>query len=109
MNCPRRRLVSLVPGMYMLICTKARYMLNLCVLTLQYHEMLTKTLSLQLWPALAEWFGIETAPPLRIPLASFMPKHEKTWKQIREKYALKDIPYDKVCTPDIGTRSFMFQ
>ena len=42
MNCPRRRLVSLVPGMYMLICTKARYLLSLCVLTLQYHEMLTR-------------------------------------------------------------------
>ncbi|CAK0785352.1 hypothetical protein CVIRNUC_008559 [Coccomyxa viridis] len=56
----------------------------------------------QLWPALAEWFGIETAPPQKIPLASFMPKHEKTWKQIREKYALKDIPYDKLAQAEFA-------
>ena len=62
-------------------------------------------LSLQVWPALAAWFGVETAPPQKTPLTSFMPKHEKTWKQIREKYTLKDIPYDKACTSDIQSNN----
>ena len=60
---------------------------------------------MQIWPALAEWFGVELAAPLKVPLTSFMPKHEKTWKQIREKYALKDIPYDKVRTSGIQSNT----
>ena len=51
---------------------------------------------LQLWPALADWFGVEVAPPLKIPLTTFMPLHEDLWNQIRQKYHLKDYPYDKV-------------
>lgn len=51
----------------------------------------------QLWPALAEWFGVKVDPLLKTPLTKFMPEHEGTWSQIREKYHLKDLPYDKVC------------
>ena len=51
---------------------------------------------MQLWPVLAEWFGVEIAPPLRMPLRKFMPEHEETWNQIRQKYSLKELPWDKV-------------
>ncbi len=54
-------------------------------------------MTLQLWPAFAEWFGVELASPLKIPLIDFLPQHEGTWQQIREKYKLKDIPFEKVC------------
>ena len=64
-----------------------------------------KVVSMQVWPALAEWFGIELAAPLKTPLRSFMPKLETSWKQVREKYALKDIPYDKVHTSEVQSNS----
>ena len=51
---------------------------------------------MQLWPALADWFGVEVAPPLKIPLTTFMPQHKELWSRIRQKYHLKDYPYDKV-------------
>jgi hypothetical protein len=53
----------------------------------------------QLWPKLAEWFGLDVAPPLRIPLTSFMPLHKGKWAEIVKKYDLKDIPFEKVCFP----------
>ena len=50
----------------------------------------------QVWPAMAQWFGVETGPPLKIPLPVFMPQHKDTWSHIRKKYHLKDLPYDHV-------------
>ena len=38
------------------------------------------------------------APPLKVPLLTFMPQHKDTWSHIRQKYHLKDVPYDKVCS-----------
>lgn len=38
------------------------------------------------------------APPLKVPLVTFMPQHKDTWSHIRQKYHLKDVPYDKVCS-----------
>ena len=51
---------------------------------------------MQIWPTMADWFGVEVAPPLKVPLLTFMPQHEDTWSHIRQKYHLKDVPYDKV-------------
>ena len=47
---------------------------------------------------MADWFGVEVAPPLKVPLLTFMPQHKETWNHIRQKYHLKDVPYDKVCS-----------
>ena len=52
---------------------------------------------MQIWPAMADWFGVEVAPPLKVPLITFMSQHKDTWSRIRQKYHLKDVPYDKVC------------
>ncbi|CAK0782935.1 hypothetical protein CVIRNUC_006130 [Coccomyxa viridis] len=56
----------------------------------------------QLWPALADWFGVEVAPPLKIPLTTFMPQHKELWSRIRQKYHLKDYPYDKLHQADFA-------
>ena len=45
---------------------------------------------------MAQWFGVKTGPPLKIPLPVFMPQHKDTWSRIRQKYHLKDLPYDHV-------------
>ncbi len=55
----------------------------------------------QVWPAMAQWFGVETGPPLKIPLPVFMPQHKETWSHIRKKYHLKDLPYDHVRDPPL--------
>ena len=52
--------------------------------------------AVQLWPKLAEWFGLDVAPPLHIPLTKFMPHHKDLWASIIKKYNLKDIPFEKV-------------
>ena len=57
---------------------------------------------MQVWPALAQWFGVDTGPPLKIPLPVFMPQHKDTWSHIRHKYHLKDLPYDKVALPSLS-------
>lgn len=54
---------------------------------------------MQLWPKLADWFGLSVAPPLHIPLTQFMPNHKGTWASIVKKYNLKDIPFEKVPCP----------
>ncbi len=51
---------------------------------------------MQLWPKLADWFGLDVAPPLRIPLSQFMPHHKELWASIVKKHNLKDIPFEKV-------------
>ena len=45
---------------------------------------------------MAKWFGVQVGPPLKIPLTAFMPQHKDTWSHIRQKYHLKDLPYDRV-------------
>ncbi|CAL5220375.1 g2379 [Coccomyxa viridis] len=56
----------------------------------------------QVWPAMAQWFGVETGPPLKIPLPVFMPQHKDTWSHIRKKYHLKDLPYDHLHQADFA-------
>ncbi|KAK9904110.1 hypothetical protein WJX75_004775 [Coccomyxa subellipsoidea] len=56
----------------------------------------------QLWPKLAEWFGLDVAPPLHIPLTKFMPHHKDLWASIVKKYDLKDIPFEKLVRWDFA-------
>ena len=51
---------------------------------------------MQLWPKLASWFGLEVGPPLRVPMATYMPFHKGAWEAIVKKHGLKDIPYERV-------------
>ena len=59
------------------------------------HDM---DVGVQLWPKLAAWFGVEVGPPLKVPLATYMPYHQETWAGIVKKYGLKEYPYEKVRT-----------
>jgi hypothetical protein len=46
----------------------------------------------QVWPSIAEWFGLEPGPPLRVPLAVLMPKHEDTWRAVQQEHDTKARP-----------------
>ena len=41
------------------------------------------------WPAIAGWFGLEPGPPLKVPLAVLMPKHEDTWRAVQQEHDTK--------------------
>lgn len=47
-----------------------------------------------LWPRIAYWFGVETAPPQKLHLARLMPAKAPIWDRIVRKHGLKPTPYD---------------
>ena len=49
---------------------------------------------LQVWPMIAEWFGCKTSEPLAMPLEKLMADKEPLWKDIQQKYSLKDYKID---------------
>jgi nucleoside-diphosphate-sugar epimerase len=46
-----------------------------------------------LWPAFADWFGMDLAPPQAIRLADFMADKEPLWRAMVAKYDLMDVPF----------------
>lgn len=42
-----------------------------------------------LWPKLGRYFGLETAPPLQLPLAEVMRDKAPVWERLRERHGLK--------------------
>jgi len=46
-----------------------------------------------LWPAFADWFGMDYAPPQAIRLADFMADKEPLWREMVAKYDLMDTPF----------------
>jgi nucleoside-diphosphate-sugar epimerase len=50
----------------------------------------------ELWPKLAAWFQLETAPPLPMQLQVFMADKSGLWKSIQEKYKLEKHSYESV-------------
>ncbi|WP_333597641.1 SDR family oxidoreductase [Chryseobacterium flavum] len=43
----------------------------------------------ELWPKIASYFHMETAPPLQLPLQTMMTDKEAVWELIREEYGLQ--------------------
>ncbi|MGP3533968.1 NAD-dependent epimerase/dehydratase family protein [Microbacterium sp. RD1] len=50
----------------------------------------------ELWPAFADVFGIEAAPPIRLRLAEFLPEHERTWERIVARHGLRPLSLAEV-------------
>jgi len=46
-----------------------------------------------LWPKIAVYFEMETAPPLQMPLQTVMADKEDLWKSIQDKYQLEKHSY----------------
>lgn len=45
-----------------------------------------------LWPRIADWFGLETAPPQNLPLSRLMARKGDVWDRIVKKHSLKKTP-----------------
>lgn len=56
----------------------------------------------ELWPKIAAFFELETAPPLPLSLATVMADKENLWKSMIEKYGLVNTPYDDVSSWAFG-------
>jgi nucleoside-diphosphate-sugar epimerase len=50
----------------------------------------------ELWPKLAEWFGLEVAPPLQMSLQDVMSDKEPLWKELQATYGLAATSYAEV-------------
>ena len=54
----------------------------------------------ELWPAIGRFFGLETAPPLTMSLATVMADKAPLWQVMAERHGLRPIPYsDLVAWP----------
>lgn len=60
----------------------------------------------ELWPKLAGWFGLETAPPLPMNLQVIMNDKEELWKKIQEKYGLEQHSYESLSSWIFGDAVF---
>jgi len=56
----------------------------------------------ELWPRIAAFFELETAPPLTLSLATVMADKEDLWKSMIEKYGMVNTPYDDVSSWAFG-------
>ena len=55
-----------------------------------------------LWPKIAAYFEMETAPPLQMPLQTIMADKEEVWKSIQEKYQLEKHSYQALSSWGFG-------
>jgi nucleoside-diphosphate-sugar epimerase len=56
----------------------------------------------ELWPKIAEYFGLETAPPLQMSLEVVMADKEGLWNAMVEKHALVNNSYEDVSSWRFG-------
>ncbi len=59
-----------------------------------------------LWPHLADFFRMETAPPQRFPLATFMSDKEPVWKRIVSRHQLLDYSFQQAAAWSFGEAVF---
>jgi nucleoside-diphosphate-sugar epimerase len=59
-----------------------------------------------LWPKIAKYFELETAPPLSMSLAIVMADKESLWKNIQEKYGLAPHTYQELSSWAFGDAVF---
>ena len=60
-----------------------------------------------LWPDLARFFEMETAPPQKIDLAAMMADKGALWERIVERHGLEPIPFDRLVSWAFG--DFVFK
>ncbi|CAL5225443.1 g8261 [Coccomyxa viridis] len=60
----------------------------------------------QIWPGLAQWFGLKTGMPRQLPLRDFFPAQEALWKQTQKKHSLKDTKLEKLTNPPFADFAF---
>ncbi|MBB6672669.1 SDR family oxidoreductase [Cohnella nanjingensis] len=56
----------------------------------------------EMWPKIARYFGLETAPPLQMSLGVVMADKETLWNAMIEKYGLAPHGYDEVSSWGFG-------
>jgi nucleoside-diphosphate-sugar epimerase len=56
----------------------------------------------EMWPAIAGYFGMETAPPLPMPLQTIMADKASLWQAIQEKYGLEKHTYQELASWAFG-------
>lgn len=56
----------------------------------------------RLWPAIAEFFGIEAAPPIKVRLRELMRDRGPTWDAIVRRHNLDPHPYDQMASWGYG-------
>ena len=56
----------------------------------------------ELWPKIARWFELETAPPLPMSLNVVMADKEPLWRSMIEKHGLRETPYKDVSSWGFG-------
>ena len=56
----------------------------------------------ELWPKIARWFDLETAPPLPMSLSVVMADKEPLWQTMIEKHGLQRTPYKDVSSWGFG-------
>jgi len=49
-----------------------------------------------IWPAFADHFGMDMAPPQKITLQTMMADKADLWREIAQQHGLQQIPYDKL-------------
>jgi len=54
------------------------------------------------WPKIAAYFGMETAPPLQMPLQTVMADKEDLWNSIQDKYQLEKHNYQALSSWAFG-------
>lgn len=59
-----------------------------------------------LWPRLADFFRLPSAPPLRLPLAQFMADKEAIWQHLVKKHALRDYSFRQAASWPFGEAIF---
>lgn len=56
----------------------------------------------EMWPAIAGYFGMETAPPLQMPLQTIMADKTSLWQAIQEKHELEKHSYQELSSWAFG-------
>jgi len=59
-----------------------------------------------IWPRLAEFFQLPSAPPQRFPLTQFMSDKEPTWRAMVQKYNLLGYPFKDAAAWPFGEAVF---
>ncbi len=60
----------------------------------------------EMWPRIAKYFGLETAPPLQMQLQTIMADKAALWQTMQEKYGLNKHSYDQFCNWGFGDFAF---
>ena len=61
---------------------------------------------IDMWPAIADYFGMEAGPAQKIDLVNTMADQGQQWKSLAQKHDLVPIPYEQLVSWDYGNRVF---